>query len=32
MTSVMLVLGMLPMALGTGAASRVSMAKVIIGW
>lgn len=33
MTSVMLVLGMLPMALGTGpgAASRASMAKVIIG-
>jgi hydrophobic/amphiphilic exporter-1 (mainly G- bacteria), HAE1 family len=33
MTTVMLVLGMLPMALGTGpgAASRASMAKVIIG-
>jgi HAE1 family hydrophobic/amphiphilic exporter-1 len=33
MTSVMLVLGMLPMALGTGpgAGSRASMAKVIIG-
>jgi HAE1 family hydrophobic/amphiphilic exporter-1 len=33
MTSVMLVLGMLPMALGRGpgAASRASMAKVIIG-
>jgi HAE1 family hydrophobic/amphiphilic exporter-1 len=33
MNSVMLVLGMLPMALGTGpgAASRASMAKVIIG-